>query len=61
MNREQVSIIMARISRWLHDTLLVVGALVAFTYLGGARALGYYFDFSFVPVELTEPVRAFKK
>lgn len=61
MNREQVSGIMARTSRWLHDTLLIIGALVAFTYLGGARALGYYFDFSFIPVELTEPVKTSKR
>lgn len=46
-----------RCFNWLHDTLLVTGLLFWILMFGGARLIGYYFDFGFVPIELTQPTQ----
>jgi hypothetical protein len=40
-----------RVKHWGHDTLLVLGAVSVFTLCGGWSTFGYYFDFSFIPIQ----------
>ena len=51
---DKTKLYLIRSWHWIHDTVLIVGLLTIFLFLGGARAFGYYFDFALVPLELTQ-------